>query len=130
MELVGIHDLDALHCFSGITHCPRCGKEGQNKGTMVNHLQMVHYRLGLVCNRCPDCSSTMANTLPPQLAGLLPTQERKILMSQFHLSNHQKKQNLLSWGSKQGGQDGMFYPRLPYWEYPYPPLQPWKRTSR
>ena len=22
MELVGIHNLDALHCFSGATHCP------------------------------------------------------------------------------------------------------------
>ena len=32
---------------------------------------------------------------------------RKILTSQFHLSNHQKKQNQLSWGSKQGGQGGM-----------------------
>ena len=63
MGLVGIHDPDALHCFSGITHCPWCGKEGQNKGTMVNHLQMIHYRLGLVCNRCHDFPSTMANSL-------------------------------------------------------------------
>ena len=38
MGLVGIHDPDALHHFGGITHCPWCGKEGQNKGTMVNHL--------------------------------------------------------------------------------------------
>ena len=30
MGLVGIHDPDALHHFSGITHCPWCGKEGQN----------------------------------------------------------------------------------------------------
>ena len=28
MGLVGIHDLDALHYFSGLTHCPWCGKEG------------------------------------------------------------------------------------------------------
>ena len=63
MGLMGIHDPDALCHFSGITHCPWCGKEGQNEGTMVNHLQMVHYRLGLVCNQCHDCLSTTANTL-------------------------------------------------------------------
>ena len=63
MGLVGIHDADTLCCFSGITHCPWCGKEGQNEGTMVNHLQTVHYRLGLVCNKCHDCPSTMADTL-------------------------------------------------------------------
>ena len=32
MGLVGIHDLDVLHCFISITHCPWCGKEGQNEG--------------------------------------------------------------------------------------------------
>ena len=63
MGLVGIHDPDALHHLSGITSCPWCGKEGQNEGTMVNHLQTMHYRLGLVCNRCHDCPSTMSNTL-------------------------------------------------------------------
>ena len=63
MGLMGIHDPDALCCFSGVTHCPWCGKEDQNKGTMVSYLQMVHYRLGLVCSKCHDCPSTMANTL-------------------------------------------------------------------
>ena len=63
MGLVGIHDLDALCHFSGITYCPWCGKEGQNEGTVVNHLWTVHYRLGLVCNRCYDCPSTTSNTL-------------------------------------------------------------------
>ena len=38
MGLVGIHNPDALHCFNGLTHCPWCGKEGQNEGTVVNHL--------------------------------------------------------------------------------------------
>ena len=61
--LVVRHDLDALGCFSGITHCPWCGKEGQNEGTMVNHLRTVHYRLGLVCDQCYDCPSIMADTL-------------------------------------------------------------------
>ena len=30
MVLMGMHDLDALCHFSGITHCPWCGKESQN----------------------------------------------------------------------------------------------------
>ena len=38
MGLVGIHNLDAICHFSGITYCPWCGKEGQNEGTVVNHL--------------------------------------------------------------------------------------------
>ena len=63
MGLMGIHDLDALCHFSGITHCPWCGKEGQNEGTMVNHLCTVHYRLGLVCKRYHDCPSIMGDTL-------------------------------------------------------------------
>ena len=63
MGLMSIHDPDALCHFGGITYCPWCGKEGQNKGTMVNHLQTIHYRLGLVCNRCYSWPSTMFDTL-------------------------------------------------------------------
>ena len=63
MGLVGIHDLDALRCFNSVTHYPWCGKEGQNEGTVVNHLQTVHYRLGLVCNKCNDCPSTSSDIL-------------------------------------------------------------------
>ena len=61
--LVGIYDPDALCHFSGITHCPWCEKEGKNEGTMVNHLWTVHYRLGLVCNKCHDWPSITSNTL-------------------------------------------------------------------
>ena len=63
MGLMGIHDLDTLHHFSSVSHCPCCGKEGQNEGTVVNHLWMVHYSLGLVCNKCHDCPSIMSNTI-------------------------------------------------------------------
>ena len=63
MGLVEIHNPNALCQLSGITYCPWCRKEGQNKGTMVNHLWTVHYRLVLVCNRCYDCLSAMSNTL-------------------------------------------------------------------
>ena len=34
MGLVGIHNPDALCHFNGLTHCPWCGKEGQNEGTI------------------------------------------------------------------------------------------------
>ena len=63
MGLVGIHNPDALCCFNGLTHCPWCGKEDQNEGTVVNHLQMVHYRLGLVCIKCNNCPSISSDTL-------------------------------------------------------------------
>ena len=63
MGLVGIHDPDALHCFSVVTHCPWCRKEGQNEGTVTNHLWMDPYRLGLVSNKCNDCPSTSLDTL-------------------------------------------------------------------
>ena len=48
MGLMGIHDPDAPWCYAGYTYCPWCGKEGQNEGTVVNHLRTTHYRLGLV----------------------------------------------------------------------------------
>ena len=52
MSLKGIHHTEALcHCM-GLSYCPWCRKEGQNKGTIVNHLQTMHYKLGLVCSRC------------------------------------------------------------------------------
>ena len=47
MGLKGIHDPKALWHFSGFTYCPWHGKRGQNKGTVINHLRMVHYKLGL-----------------------------------------------------------------------------------
>ena len=55
--LTGIHDLDMLCHFNGLTPCPWCGKEGQNEGIPVNHLQTVHYKLGLICEKCFGCPS-------------------------------------------------------------------------
>ena len=52
MGLVGIHDPDILQHFSGVTHCPSCGKVGQNEGTVMNHLWTVYYKLGLMCEKC------------------------------------------------------------------------------
>ena len=63
MGLMGIHDPDALQCYAGYTYCPWCRKEGQNEGTVVNHLRTTHYRLGLVCNWCFGCPSVMLDSL-------------------------------------------------------------------
>ena len=63
MGLMGIHDPDALLCFTGFTYCLWCGKEGQNKGTVVNQLRTTHYKLGLVCNKCYGCPTITSNTL-------------------------------------------------------------------
>ena len=38
MGLKGIHDPDALWHYASFTYCPWCGKEGQNEGTVANHL--------------------------------------------------------------------------------------------
>ena len=63
MGLKGIHNPDALWHFAGCTYCPWCGKEGQNEGTMVNHLRTVHYRLGIVCSLCYSCPTVTSDTL-------------------------------------------------------------------
>ena len=63
MGQMGIHDSDTLCHFGSITYCPWCRKEGQNEGTIVNHLQTIHCRLGQVCNRCNSCPSTTSDTL-------------------------------------------------------------------
>ena len=63
MGLMVIHDPDAPCHFGHVTYCPWCGKEGQNKGTVVNHIWTTHYRLGLVCDRCYGSPSTTSDTL-------------------------------------------------------------------
>ena len=42
MGLAGVHNPDALCHFNCMTFCPWCGKEGQNEGTIDNHLQTTH----------------------------------------------------------------------------------------
>ena len=63
MGLTGIHHLDMLYCFNGLTHCLWCTKEGQNEDTIVNHLQTVHYKLGLVCKKCFGCPCIMSESI-------------------------------------------------------------------
>ena len=63
MGLMGIHDPDAQWHYAGYTYCPWCEKEGQNEGTLVNHLRTTHYRLGLVSNWCFGCPLVMSDSL-------------------------------------------------------------------
>ena len=63
MGLKGIHNPEALWHFTGYTFCPWCGKDGQNKETVINHLRTDHYKLGVVCNLCFSCPKTSADTL-------------------------------------------------------------------
>ena len=63
MDQMDIHVPDTLCHFNGMTHCPWCGKEDQNEGTIINHLWMVDYRLGLMCNKCYSYPSTSLDTL-------------------------------------------------------------------
>ena len=63
MGLKGIHDPEALRHISGYTYCPWCGKSGQNKGTIVNHLRTIHYKLGLICDQCFGCPTKTSDTL-------------------------------------------------------------------
>ena len=63
MGLKGIHDSDALWHFASYTYCPWCGKDGQNKGTIINHLRTVHYKLGLICDWCFGYPTVILDTL-------------------------------------------------------------------
>ena len=63
MGLTNIHHPDALCHFNGVTHCPWCRKEGQNEGTIINHLQMMHYKLGLMCEKCFHCPSVTSKAM-------------------------------------------------------------------
>ena len=63
MGLNSIHHPNALTCFNGVTNCLWCGKEGQNEGMVVNHLQMMLYKLGLVCEKCFCCPSVTSEAI-------------------------------------------------------------------
>ena len=63
MGLKGIHHSNTLCYHAGLSYCPWCRKEGQNKGTMVNHLQTIYYKLGLVCSGCLCHSTTTSEAI-------------------------------------------------------------------
>ena len=61
--LKGIHSPEDLHWQGGHFYCPWCGKEVQNKGTVVNHLQNVHYCLGLIYTLCWEYFAMSLDTM-------------------------------------------------------------------
>ena len=63
MGLKGIHDSDALWHFASYTYCPWCSKDGENEGTIINHLRTVYYKLGLICDQCFGCPTVTLDTL-------------------------------------------------------------------
>ena len=90
MILTGIHDPDALHHFYGVTHCPGCRKESQNEGTVINHLWMVHYRLGLVWKKCYSYLSTSLKAIHTMGRRNANLWGKEVLMSHPYLHNHQQ----------------------------------------
>ena len=77
MGLRRIHSLEALHQWSGLSFCLWCGKEGQNEGTLVNHLHTSHYHLGLICSCCIEYFTTSTDTMcqHSQLCKLAPVND-------------------------------------------------------
>ena len=63
MGLWGIHFPKALKHQASLLFCPCCRKEGQNEGTIVNHLYTRNYHLGLVCKRCLSYFMTTLNKM-------------------------------------------------------------------
>ena len=63
MGLKGIHFPKALKWWTGLSFCPWCGREGQNEGTVVNHLITSHYCLGLICGWCLEYFTTSSDMI-------------------------------------------------------------------
>ena len=63
MGLKGIHSPEASQWWSGLAFCLWCRKEGQNEGTIVNHLWTMHYHLGLICVHCLEYFTTCTDAM-------------------------------------------------------------------
>ena len=63
MGLKGIHSPETLKHQAGLSFCPWCVKEGQNKGTVVNHFCTGHYHISLVCERCLQHFATCSDRM-------------------------------------------------------------------
>ena len=72
MELKGIHFPKALHWWGSHSYYPWCGKEKQNKGTVINHLWTVHYHLGLICALCCDFFAISGDIMRWHMPSLCP----------------------------------------------------------
>ena len=91
MGLTNIHHLDTLHHFNGVMHCLWCRKEGQNEGTIINHLQMTHYKLGLVCEKWFHCPSVTSEAIWHHTWKSCQPSQKEALMSHLHLPNCKHK---------------------------------------
>ena len=134
MGLMGIHDPDTLCHFCGVTHCPRCRKEGQNEGTVVNHLWTIHYRLGLMCKKCYGCPSTSSKTLCWHGQKDLPTlrggRHWQVIIISVTTSQRCMSPSILNRNLDRGTQ-GRFQCTFGclFGDSPAPLAQPWRRTK-
>ena len=71
--LKGIHSPEALKHQSVVLFSPWCNKEGQNEGTVVNHLCADHYHLGLICKRCLQFFTPSSDMMQHHVQGCQPT---------------------------------------------------------
>ena len=88
MGLPNIHHPDALHHFNRVTHSQWCGKEGKNKGMIINHLWMMHYKLGLVCKKCFCCPLVTSKAIRCHGWKSCQPSTEGDLMSRLHWPNH------------------------------------------
>ena len=77
MGLKGIQSSEALKHQTGLSFCPWCRKEGQNEGTMVNHLHTGHYCLRLIYERCLLYFVTSSDTMQHLAHGCQSKQPNK-----------------------------------------------------
>ena len=124
MALTNIHHPDTLCHFNRVTHCSWCRKEGQNEGTIISHLQMTHYKLGLVCKKCFCCPSVTSEAIwhhsqkscQPSTEGG-PDKSSSSAWPQVwgSLDQHSKDR---TWMEDQ--KEDLTSVRLPHWGCPYP----------
>ena len=69
MGLKGIHSPKALKHQASLSFCSWYRKEGQNEGTMVNHLCTGHYHLKMVCEQCIQHFTTSLDRMWHHLQG-------------------------------------------------------------
>ena len=89
MGLAGIHNPDALHHFSGMTFCPWCGKEGQNEGTIINHLCSPLQDRTSLWDMVPLSLSYLWSHLARKVASI-PKGKTGVWTTHLHLPSHLK----------------------------------------
>ena len=106
----------------GVIHCLWCGKEGQNEGTVINYLWMMHYKAGLVCKKCFCCPQSH-----PRPSGVMARKaashlQKEAPMGHLCWPNHKCKvcpiniPKMGTWTEDQ--KEDLTSVGLPYWGYP------------